>query len=178
MAKNTVKVESLRGNLRLRWSCQGERYCLSLGLYDSPLARTVAEGKASIIEADLTTGNFDVTLTKYQGKVTDDRPLDNGFTVAALFGQFFQHKGRKLTGNTHARYKALDRKIAKHFGAVAVAAVDEEGADRLRYQIIVWVSTTTELIANLLAESFTTFLCADRGGLVHRDRCCDRPINL
>jgi integrase len=67
MAKNTVKVESLRGNLRLRWSYQGERYCLSLDLYDSPLARTVAEGKASIIEADLTTGNFDGTLKKYQG---------------------------------------------------------------------------------------------------------------
>jgi integrase len=132
MAKNTVKIESLRGNLRLRWSYQGERYCMSLGLYDSPLARTVAEGKVSIIEADLTTGNFDVTLKKYQREVADDRPLENGLTVAALFGQFFQHKGRKLTGNTHARYKALDRKIAKHFGAVTVASVDEEGADRFR----------------------------------------------
>ncbi len=119
--KSRVTVESLRDNLRLRWSYQGERYCLSLGLYDSPLARTVAEGKATIIEADLTTGNFDATLKKYQREVTDDRPLDDGLTVTALFGQFFQHKGRKLTGNTHARYKALDRKIAKHFGAVTVA---------------------------------------------------------
>jgi integrase len=140
-----VKVESPKGNLRLRWSHKGKRYCLALGLYDSPLARTVAEGKAAIIEADLISNNFDVTLKKYQVEVTDDRPVDAGLTVAALFHQFFQHQARKLTGNTHARYKALERKIAKHYGAGTVAAVDEDGVDRFR----AWLDETLKPITQV-----------------------------
>jgi integrase len=132
--KSAVKVESLRGNLRIRWSHQGKRYCLSLGLYDSPLARTVAEGKAGIIEADLITGNFDPTLGKYQSEVTD-RSSDNGVTVTALFNQFFQHRAKKFTGTTHERYQSVLRKLEAFFGVVTVGTVDEENADRFRVSL-------------------------------------------
>ena len=88
--KTAVKVESLRENLRLRWSYKGQRYCLSLGLYDSPVARTVAEGKASIIEADLATGNFDTTLKKYRREESAGQSVGNAITVSALFSQFFE----------------------------------------------------------------------------------------
>jgi hypothetical protein len=57
-SKVKVKVESFKGWLRLRWSCAGERYSLALGLPDSKVNRTVAAGKAAVIEGDLATENL------------------------------------------------------------------------------------------------------------------------
>jgi integrase len=130
--KSRVTVESLRDNLRLRWSYQGERYCLSMGLYDSPVNRTVAEGKANIIEADLATGNFDATLKKYRSSETNNRQSDSGVTVAALFDRFFENRSKKFTGSTHERYKSVLKKLAAFFGSDAAAAVDEVRAEGFR----------------------------------------------
>lgn len=132
MTKKRVTVESLRGNLRLRWSYKGERYCLSLGLYDSPIARTVAEGKANIIEADLVTGNFDYTLKKYKQDEVTDRQPDNGVPVVTLFNQFFQQRAKKFTGTTHERYQALSRKLEAFFGEATAASVDEPTAEQFQ----------------------------------------------
>jgi integrase len=130
--KTAVKVESLRENLRLRWSHKGQRYCLSLGLYDSPVARTVAEGKASIIEADLVTGNFDASLKKYRGDEVTDRASGSGVTVSALFTQFFEQRSKSFTGATHERYESIAGKLKVFFGAATADSVDEESADRFR----------------------------------------------
>jgi integrase len=127
--KFAVKVEQFDGRLRLRWSHKGKRHCLSLGLYDSPLARTVAEGKANIIEADLVTDNFDQSLRKYQREDTD-QPDDNGVTVVKMFTQFFHHRAKKFTGTTHQRYKSVLNKLEAFFGTATVATVDEDTADR------------------------------------------------
>jgi integrase len=131
MAKTAVKVESFKENLRLRWSHKGERYCLSLGLYDSPVARTVAEGKASIIEADLATDNFDLSLVKYKGE-TGDRQEENGVTAASLFNNFFKQRAKKFTGTTHERYQSLGRKVSAFFGVTLASAVDEGKAEGFR----------------------------------------------
>jgi integrase len=64
--RGTVAVENVRDFLRLRWSYQGERHTLSLGLPDSKVNREVAESRAKIINGDLATGNFDPTLRKYK----------------------------------------------------------------------------------------------------------------
>jgi integrase len=61
-----VKVEAFKGWLRLRWSHAGERYCLSLGLPDGLVNRSIATARAAIIEGDLATENFDLSLTKYR----------------------------------------------------------------------------------------------------------------
>jgi integrase len=128
MAKNKVRVESLRGNLRLRWSHQGERYCLSLGLYDSPLARKVAEGKVNTIELDLTTENFDPSLKKYQTQSAD---ASKGCTITAveLFDRFM--KQRAVDSRTLEKYSAVATKMRKHFQGQS-AEIGSEAADEFR----------------------------------------------
>jgi integrase len=127
--KSAVKVEEFKGRLRLRWGHQGRRYCLSLGLYDSPRARTVAEGRANVIELDLMTGNFDPTLGRYQPG--GQAPVETqGLTVSALFGAFFQHRAKRFTGDTQQRYQSVLRKLEGFFGAAAVLSVDEATAER------------------------------------------------
>ena len=134
MAKQSVKIEVFKGRLRLRWSYRGSRYCLSLGLYDSPLAHKVAAGKANLIEVDLVTGHFDPTLKKYQGE-QNDRPQDNGITVVKLFQQFFECRAKRFTGDTWQKYEALAGKIAAFFEQATVGTVDEATADRFRLWI-------------------------------------------
>ncbi len=126
--KSAVKVESLRGNLRLRWSYQGKRQCLSLGLYDTPLARKVAQGKATIIEADLVTGNFDDTLRKYKG-VSADKPQECTFTAVGLFAKFTDQ--RKVDPRTLEKYSAIATKLRDYFQS-RNANVSIEAADRFR----------------------------------------------
>ena len=65
-AKGTVSVEVFQERLRLRWRQSGKRYTLSIGLPDSKVNRTVAQQKASQIQLDLISGNYDTTLKKYK----------------------------------------------------------------------------------------------------------------
>lgn len=67
-SKGTVKVESDKGWLRLRWSWSGKRYVLSLGLSDDPINRSIAQRKAEIIQADIRLEQFDPTLVKYRAQ--------------------------------------------------------------------------------------------------------------
>jgi integrase len=62
--RGTVGIENLEGMFRLRWSHAGNRYCLTLGVPDTKVNRSVAKSKAGAIEGDLATGNFDPTLEK------------------------------------------------------------------------------------------------------------------
>lgn len=62
-----VSVEIAQGKyVRLRWSYQGKPVCISLGMFDSPLARAYAQQRAAIIEGDILSGNYDPTLLKYK----------------------------------------------------------------------------------------------------------------
>ena len=56
-----VKVEEFKGSLRLRWTHEGKRYCLSPGLLDQPSDRL----RAADIERDIEYGMFDTTLARY-----------------------------------------------------------------------------------------------------------------
>ena len=91
----SVKVESFKGRLRLRWSCKRDRFSLSLGLDDMSLGRTIAQGRVSQIETDLMTGQFDRTLATYR---TGVNPPQQGTKVSAvdLFDRFIQHKSQNV----------------------------------------------------------------------------------
>ncbi|NJK63635.1 MAG: tyrosine-type recombinase/integrase [Synechococcaceae cyanobacterium SM2_3_1] len=54
--------------MRLRWRYEGQRYTLSIGLPDSRVNRQVAQRKATQIELDMASSNFDPTLHKYKPK--------------------------------------------------------------------------------------------------------------
>ena len=61
-AKGTVKVESDKGWLRLRFTHAGKRRAFALGLPDTIINRKFAEHKARQIELDILSHNFDSTL--------------------------------------------------------------------------------------------------------------------
>lgn len=83
--KGTVVVQVFKGRLRLCWSYLGKRYFLYIGLPDSKLNRTIAESKAKVIEADLATSNFDLTLKKYKSEA---QLLQDRLSVSELFHKF------------------------------------------------------------------------------------------
>ena len=91
-AKGTVKIESDKGWLRLRFSFQGRRYAFSLSLPDTKVNRTVAEHKARQIELDILSGNFDPTLKKYKPERQQDFCKEGRLMVVSLFGQFMEYK--------------------------------------------------------------------------------------
>ena len=69
MAKGEVKVSADKGWLRLVWTNQGKRYFLTLGLPDSKTNRKVALSRATQIQLDILSGNFDPTLAKYKPSI-------------------------------------------------------------------------------------------------------------
>ncbi|NCJ05052.1 DUF3596 domain-containing protein [Synechococcales cyanobacterium C] len=64
-----VTIENHEGSLRLRWRYHGKRYTLACGVADSAIGRGLARQKASQIEADLITGQFDHTLLRYKPRI-------------------------------------------------------------------------------------------------------------
>lgn len=109
-----VKVEAPDGWLRLRWTYEGRRRSLSMGMRDIPLARTLAQSKANIIEADLMTGHYDDTLKRY--RPGGDGGDDGGgvkLSAIALFDRFI--KGRKVDDRTVEKYRAIASKLRAYF---------------------------------------------------------------
>jgi integrase len=66
MAKGDVKVNSDKGWLRLVWTYQSKRYFLTLGLPDNKTNLKVAQSRATQIQMDIVSDNFDLTLAKYK----------------------------------------------------------------------------------------------------------------
>ncbi len=148
--KRSVKVEARGDRLSLRWSYQKERYYLALGLYDSPLARTVAQSRANQIEADLTTGNFDPTLKKYKGG--SDAPKVCTITAVELFQRFTKHRGKGATKRSMEKYSAVVGKVLEHFHG-RNAAVDVEAAENFR-------SWLAESLAPVSQKEYLALVCA------------------
>ncbi|AFY69167.1 integrase family protein [Thalassoporum mexicanum PCC 7367] len=64
--KGSVAIENRDNRIRLRWSFNGERYCLSLGLNYTQINLKAAQQVANQIELDILSGNFDLSLNKYK----------------------------------------------------------------------------------------------------------------
>ncbi len=64
--RSLVKVESDKGRLRLRFIHGGTRHYIAVGLPNSRVNRIVVQQKATQIELDIASGNFDETLKKYK----------------------------------------------------------------------------------------------------------------
>jgi len=98
--KGKVKVETDKGWLRLRFSYQGKRYALTLGLPDSKVNRMVAEQKAHQIELDIISGNFDKSLRKYKTQ----RQNYTCMTAADLYERFIGQKYAENSQRTPENY--------------------------------------------------------------------------
>jgi integrase len=83
-AKGTVKIESDKGWLRLRFTQAGKRRAFALGLPDTNINRKFAEQKARQIELDILSSNFDSTLQKYKPQKTKEEIEAESITAEDL----------------------------------------------------------------------------------------------
>lgn len=117
MAKGEVKVSTDKGWLRLVWSYQGKRYFMTLGLPDSKTNRKIAQSRATQIQLDILSGNFDPTLTKY--KPSSAAPTQKQTILAELFTKFVAFKAKAIDKRTLEKYTTLEAQIADCYGSVS-----------------------------------------------------------
>ena len=120
--KGTITVTSRNGILRLRWTHQGTRKELSLGLTDTPLHRHMAEGRAAQLKADIVSGEYDETLDRYRLIPSESAPITAPSTVT-LFEQYTADKRRAGVGGLAitTKYKALQSNIARYGNDITTA---------------------------------------------------------
>lgn len=64
--RRSVSIIVSRGWLQLRFSYGGKRHYISVGLWDTPTNRKIADAKAKLIESDMIYERFAPTLEKYK----------------------------------------------------------------------------------------------------------------
>lgn len=72
--KGEVSISNAQGRIRLRWRAYGQRYSLNLGLPFKENQLFLAKLTSAQIELDIDTGDFDMTLKKYQIKPIHESP--------------------------------------------------------------------------------------------------------
>lgn len=149
----TPKIENFKGNLRLRWSYQGKRYCLTLGLAEGAKNRLIAQMKVDDIKYDLTQGQFDPTLVKYKPSLESRHCLK----VVNLFEKFIKAKSREICSQSLIKYHATLGYLQQFFREQQAKTVTAEKADQFRQ----WLSerilpnTKCPMSANTLKERVT-----------------------
>ncbi len=123
-----VSIENHQGRLRLRFRYEGKRQALAIGLPDSAVNRIVARQKASQIELDIASGNFDPTLKKYKPAKSAKKAFTD--RVAGLFQKFMdaQSEAKGLEAGSLCRYNAVLKHLEKFFEYKEADAVDESDA--------------------------------------------------
>jgi integrase len=106
-AKGTVKLESDKGWLRLRFTHTGKRRAFALGLPDTNINRKFAEQKARQIELDIISGNFDPTLKKYRPQKTKKKIEADLITAEELILRFIEHKSQFLSSRSLEKYQTI-----------------------------------------------------------------------
>jgi integrase len=123
-----VSVENHQGRLRIRFRHGDKRYALAVGLPDSTVNRIVAQQKASQIELDIASGNFDATLKKYKPPKSGRK--SSADQVVGLFQKFMavQREAKGLETGSLCRYDAVLKHLEKFFSDKEAEAVDESDA--------------------------------------------------
>ncbi|MBM0743948.1 DUF3596 domain-containing protein [Phormidium sp. CLA17] len=99
--KGTVRIQSLRGRLRLIWTFAGKRYFFALELGDGKANRAVAELKAKQIERDIVNDLFDPTLEKYRAAY---QRRVNGLSATEMFEKYIAYKAKTLRTRSLEKY--------------------------------------------------------------------------
>jgi len=126
MPKGAVNVEVFKDRLRLAWSWQGKRFWLYIGLPETTINRKAAEIKARTIELDMTSGNFDPSLTKYKPQKQEL------ISVTELFDRFTEQKKRTISIGGFAKYTGLQKHVSVFFGSKNAFAVTENVSESFR----------------------------------------------
>ncbi|MEP0799042.1 tyrosine-type recombinase/integrase [Funiculus sociatus] len=116
-----MKVESNGGWLRIRFTYQSKRHCLSLGLKEGKSNRIKAERLLLQIEADIQDGSFDSSLSRYKPHPSLKKPLAQ-LSCAELFTDWLEYKSRFCDARTIKWYKPT-KKILEYFGDTPAGSV-------------------------------------------------------
>jgi integrase len=139
-SKGEVAIEVFKERLRLRWSFGGRRFCLSLGFPDSKVNRRAAESKAIQISGDMATGNFDLTLKKYQPQQLAISGGFDGLSALDLFERFARSKAEFISKPTKDKYRAVGKHCQHYFKTQLCGSIDTEGA----IEFVNWLLSRTE----------------------------------
>ncbi|WNZ45187.1 tyrosine-type recombinase/integrase [Leptolyngbya boryana CZ1] len=123
-----VITEELRGNLRLRWTHEGKRYCLSLGLKDNPTNRAQAQMRASVIDRDIEYGMFDPTLFKYRSEKHGNTPIK----VYELFEKYIESKRSKIAKQSLDKHYGTLSNLKAHFRERYAGNLTEADCEKFR----------------------------------------------
>jgi integrase len=124
-----VTLNCFRGKLRLRWTFEGKRECLSLGIVDSRPNRAYAERKAREIELDWLSGNYDRTLLKYKPKTLGRNASE--ISTGELFQRFSQHK-QKDCGVSPRSIETRYNPVLRYLGQYVDCPAHEVGEQKAR----------------------------------------------
>jgi len=126
----SVSVEADKGNIRLRWKIEagGRRYCMAMGLRDTPTNRAIAQLTAAAIERDIEYQMFDASLTKYRGGLIDK----GGAKVWELFEKFIEYKHGKVYKQTLSKYYGLLTSIKEYCPEKRVNALTPVDCDKFK----------------------------------------------
>ena len=139
-AKGTVVVQVFKERLRLCWSYLGKRYFLYIGLPDSKVNRMVAESKARVIEGDMATGNFDLSLKKYKSQAVMKR---SQISAVVLFERFTESKAKYLASPTLAKYAAITGYFKLYFKDKPAGTIAAEDAEAFTAWLITQIKPIT-----------------------------------
>jgi len=126
MPKGSVNVENFKERLRLAWSWEGKRFWLYIGLPDTIVNRKVASIKASQIELDMASGNFDPSLVKYKPQKQES------ISVSELFDRFVEYKRHKIDPDTFVKYTAFQKHVSVFFKNKTSVSVSGSVAEKFR----------------------------------------------
>lgn len=102
-----INIGSAGKSLRLRWTHEGERYTLSLGLKDTKTNRIKAKDVILLIEADIENNEFDTTLNKYR----PEKELAEKPSCLELFQKWLGFKSKFVDVRTIEWYELTQKKL-------------------------------------------------------------------
>ncbi len=111
-----IWIDKKGNTLRLRWSYEGKRCQLSLGVRDDRAGRLIANAKQTEIELDILSGHYDPTLVKY--KLQKFGTNTSEITAVALFEKYTAAmiRDKDLAPGSLHRYKAIASKLRECLG--------------------------------------------------------------
>lgn len=132
--KGSVSVGSDRGMLRLVWRYKTHRYTMAVGLPDTTVNRSVAQLKATQIELDIASDNFDSSLKRYKPLATVDGETLSCFE---LFERFMEYKEKQIDPRTLEKYRACMNYIERFLGDRKAEEIDQP----LTYAFADWLKS-------------------------------------
>lgn len=177
MTRKLIQIGSDRGWLRLRWSYQGKRYALTLGLPDSQVNRLAAVQRATQIELDLISSNFDQSLAKYRSpwaKQAGTQPHAAQISLADTLGKFVLYKCDRVDWRSQERYQLLEKQLLEFFGRGASLTLSSSQAESYTQYLFDTYAHNTAREKITLVKAFYTWAVAQ--GFTPNHPFVDLPI--